>query len=180
MTLEEVNYISQTIAAGAVIASLIYLAIQTRQAARISRAAMHENRAATILRHVDKQTEAEFSEIWFKGNSGVADMTDNEVRRYLLQVAGMVIMWEERFRQKKEGMLDQNRWAASENSIMLLTQSPGFRAVVTLFRPRMDPDLGAIMDKYVAMGRAAPVVDQAAMWRAAVANEAVLVSPSAT
>ena len=48
MTLEEINYIGQSIASGAVIASLIYLAIQTRQAARISRAAMHENRAATV------------------------------------------------------------------------------------------------------------------------------------
>jgi hypothetical protein len=180
MTLEEIYYISQVVAAAAVIASLIYLAIQTRQAARSSRAAMHENRVATILRHVDKQTEAAFSEIWFKGNTGAADMTDDEVRRYTLQVAGMVIMWEERFRQKKEGMLDQSRWAASENSIMLLTQSSGFRAVVTLVRPRMDPDFGAIMDKYVAIGRAAPVVDQAAMWRAAVAHEAVQVSPSAT
>lgn len=179
MTLEEINYISQTIAAGAVIASLIYLAIQTRQAARSSRAAMHENRASTVLRHIDKWTDADFSEIWFKGNKGAADMTDDEVRRYTMQVSGLIVMWEERFRQKKEGMLDQNRWATSENTIMMLTRSPGIRAVVTQMRPRLDPDFGAIMDKYVAMGRAAPVVDQAVMWRAAVANEAVLASSSA-
>lgn len=97
-----------------------------------------------------------------------------------MQVGGLIVMWEERFRQKKEGMLDQNRWATSENTIMILTRSPGIRAVVTQMRPRLDPDFGAIMDKYVAMGRAAPVVDQAAMWRAAVANEAVQASPSAT
>jgi len=179
MTLEEINYLSQTIASGAVIASLVYLAIQTRQAARSSRAAMHENRATTVLRHIDKWTETDFSEVWFKGNTA-AGMTDDEIRRYSSQAAGVIVMWEERFRQGREGMLDQSRWSTSENTIMLLTRMPGFRAAVALSRPRMDADFGAIMDKYVAMGRAAPAVDVAEMWRAAAANEIALASQSAS
>jgi len=127
MTLEEIYYISQVIAAAAVIASLIYLAVQTRQAARSSRAAMHESRAATVLHHIEKWSDANFSEIWFKGNTGSADMTDDEARRYTLQVGGVIVMWEERFRQRKEGMLDQSRWAASENSIKLRCGVPLLR-----------------------------------------------------
>ena len=38
MTLEEIYFVSQTIASVAVIASLVYLALQTRQAARSARA----------------------------------------------------------------------------------------------------------------------------------------------
>ena len=176
MTLEDIYFTSQTIASVAVIASLVYLAIQTRQAARSSRAAMHENRATTVLRHIDKWTEADFSQTWFKGNTAAAGMTDDEVRRYTTQASGVIVMWEERFRQRKEGMLDESRWVTSENTIMLLTRMPGFRAVVALARPRMDPDFGAIMDKHVASGRAAPEADPTAIWRATAANEIALAS----
>ena len=82
MTLEEINYISQTIAAGAGIASLIYLAIQTRQAARSARAAVHENPASAVPRHIDKRNDAAFSGSRFKGNTGGADTTDDPDRRY--------------------------------------------------------------------------------------------------
>jgi len=171
MTLEDIYFVSQTIASIAVIASLVYLAIQTRQAARSSRAAMHENRATTVLRHIDKWTEADFSEVWFKGNTAAADMTDDEIRRYTAQAIGVIVMWEERFRQRREGMLDQSRWATSENTITIMTRLPGFRAVVAQVRQRMDADFGALIDKYIALGRVAPTVDASAMWRAAAANE---------
>lgn len=171
MTLEEINYISQTIAAAAVIASLVYLAIQTRQAARNSRAAMHENRAATVLHHIDNMTDTEFHPIWLKGNSAAPDMSDAEIGKYTLQVSGLIVVWEERFRQKREGMLDESRWASSEQSISMMTRQPGFRAMVAAMSPRQDADFGAILDKHVALGRAAPFVDTAAAWRAAAAKE---------
>ena len=75
MTLEEIYFISQSIAAVAVIAFLVYLALQTRQAAKNSRAAMHESRAATELHHIDTMTDREFHPIWAKGNAAAADLS---------------------------------------------------------------------------------------------------------
>ena len=87
MTLEEIYYISQVVASVAVIASLVYLALQTRHAARSTRAAMHENRAATVLRHVDKVTEPDFQPIWVKGLSASADMSDADVGKFSFKPA---------------------------------------------------------------------------------------------
>lgn len=171
MTLEEIYFVSQTIASVAVIASLVYLALQTRQAARSARAAMHENRAATVLRHIDKISDSEFNPIWIRGNRGAADMSDADIARYTLQVSGMIIVWEERFREKKEGMLDESRWASSESTIATMTRSPGFRAVAAAMRPRLDPEFRALMDKHLAQGRAAEVIDMTAAWREAAAKE---------
>lgn len=171
MTLEEIYYISQVVASVAVIAFLVYLALQTRQAARSTRAAMHENRAATVLRHIDKVTEPDFQPIWLKGLSASADMSDADVGKFILQASGWIVMWEERFRERKEGMLDENRWASSEATISGMTRSPGFRAVVAVMRSRVDPDFGALMDKHVALGRAAPAINNAAAWREAAAKE---------
>lgn len=79
MTLEAIYFISQTIASVAVIASLVYLALQTLQAAQSSWAAMHESRAATVLHHIDTTTDCEFHPIWAKGNAAAADMSDAEI-----------------------------------------------------------------------------------------------------
>lgn len=171
MSLEALYYISQIVASVAVLASLIYLALQTRQAARSSRAVMHENRSATVLRHIDKVSEAEFHPIWTKGTLAAADMSDAEISRFTLQAAGWVVMWEERYREFQEGMLDEKRWASSEHTISRMTMHPGFRAVITLMRPRLDPDFRALLDKHLAIGRAAPPSNAAAAWRAAAAEE---------
>jgi hypothetical protein len=171
MTLEALYYISQIVASVAVLASLIYLALQTRQAARSSRAVMHENRSATILRHIDKITEAEFHPIWTKGILAAADMSDAEIARFMQQAAGWVIVWEERYREFQEGMLDEKRWAASVHTISRMTTLPGFRAVIATMRPRLDPDFRAMLDKHLAIGRAAPPFNAAAAWRAAAAEE---------
>jgi hypothetical protein len=45
MSLEQIFYVSQSIAAVAVIASLLYLAAQVRQAERVQRATMQQGRA---------------------------------------------------------------------------------------------------------------------------------------
>lgn len=71
----------------------------------------------------------------------------------------------------------RRRRAASELTIRLLMASPGFRAVTANVRPRLTPTLGALMDRLVAEGRAAPVIDGAAAWRAAAAAELAAMTP---
>ncbi len=180
MTLEDFYFISQIVASVALLASLIYLALQTRHAARSSKALMHENRAATILRHIDKITDAEFYPIWRKGTLAAADMSDAEIARFSLQAAGWIIMWEERYREFRESMLDEKRWAATEHSISQMTKLPGFRAVIATMRPRLDPDFRALLDKHVALGRVAPPANAADIWRTAVAEERVARPDSAS
>lgn len=171
MTLAEISDIAQTVAALAVVVSLVYLAIQTRQAARNAKAAIHEDRAATILGHIDNMIDGDFHPVWNKGNRIAADISDEEVERYMLFVAGVVLVWEERFRQKQEGMLDDDRWASSERTIARFTTASGFRAMITLLRPGFDPEFGAMIDRHIAQGRAAPDSNRAAAWRVAAAKE---------
>lgn len=179
MTLEDFYFISQIIATGAVLGSLIYLALQTRHAARSSRALMHENRASTVLRHLEMTTDAEFHPIWVRGILGATDMSENEILRFTQQAGGWVVMWEERYRQMKEGMLDAKRWETSEHTISAMMKLPGFRAVIQLIRPRLDPEFRALLDKHAEIGRLTHPVNPATAWRAAVVEE-IAARPSAT
>lgn len=171
MTLEELYFISQTVAAVAVIASLVYLALQTRQAARNTRAVMHENRAASVVHFIDTVTAPEFHPIWMKGNNADPDMSDADIDKYTSQVRSMVVVWEERFREKREGMLDERRWASSEATISASTKVPGFRAAVAFMGSRLDPEFKALLDKHVALGRASRTPNAVAAWRDAAAKE---------
>jgi hypothetical protein len=177
MTLAELSDLAQTIAAIAVVVSIVYLAIQTRQAAQNAKAAIHEDRAATILGHIENMIDSDFHPVWNKGNRIAADMSDEEAERYMLFVAGVVLVWEERFRQKQEGMMTGDRWASSERTIRTFTTAPGFRAMIAVMRPGFDPEFGALMDKHLAQGRAAPDGNRAAVWRAAATRE--LAAPTA-
>lgn len=180
MTLAEISDISQTIAAIAVVVSLVYLAIQTRQAARNAKAAIHEDRVSTILGHIEQMITSDFYPVWSKVSRAEPGIPDSDIERYQLFASGVIMVWEERFRQKRDGMLDDDRWATSERTIALFTASPGFRAVVAGMRPRFDPDFGEMIDKHVAQGRAAPGGLRAAAWRAALASEPDMKAPPAS
>jgi len=171
MTLAEISDIAQMIAALAVVVSIIYLAIQTRQAARSAKAAVHENRIGTILGHIDNMIASDFYPVWRKGTQAAPDMSDDDVEKFMLFVAGLVLVWEERFRQKREGTLDEDRWLSTERTISRFTVFPGFRGMLALLRPGFDPDFGELMDEHIARGRAAPPPDRAAAWRAAASKE---------
>lgn len=179
MTLAEVSDLAQTVAAVAVVVSLVYLAIQTRQAARNAKAAIHENRTATILGHIEHMTDSEFHSVWTKAGRAAPGLTDDEIGRYRLFVGGLALVWEERFRQKREGLLDENRWASTEHTITLFMMMPGFRATVGGMLPRWDPDFRALMEQHVAQGRTAPAAEAQAGWRAAAAQELAAMKPPA-
>ena len=57
MSLENLYYASQIVASFAVIASLIYLALQTRQTARNQRTLMHESRVQMISRDFERMMD---------------------------------------------------------------------------------------------------------------------------
>lgn len=125
MTLNELSDVSQTIAAVAVVVSLVYLAIQTRQAARNAKAAIHENRAATIVGHIDQMMDSEFHPVWNRGNAATPDMSDADIGRYTIFVGGLVVIWEERFRQREEVFhIGSRTFSTSVTSIVFTGRSP--------------------------------------------------------
>jgi hypothetical protein len=67
MSLEHLYYLSQTIAAAAVMASLIYLALQTRQAARNQRAQIHDSRALWLVEVIQKSIDPALHDVLAAG-----------------------------------------------------------------------------------------------------------------
>lgn len=150
MSLEAFYYISQIIASIAVLASLIYLAQQTRQTARNQRTLMHENRMQTISKDIELIVDPEFAPIWIRGSAGDPSLTDVELIRFQFFCQLWLVQWEERFRQFREGMLDADRWRTSENTIRSWLTQPGQAAVALGFIGRCDPKFATLLQQLMA------------------------------
>ena len=83
MTLADIASIGSLISGVAVLASLVYLAQQTRQNVRNSRALIQQGRAARIADTALRIAELRESDAIDKCFTGSADVTDKDVARFL-------------------------------------------------------------------------------------------------
>jgi hypothetical protein len=79
MTLEQISYLSQTVAAAAVVVSIVYLAIQVRQTERNQRALMQQARTERGMVLAASMEAPHFADIWVKVTSDSPDLTAKDV-----------------------------------------------------------------------------------------------------
>jgi hypothetical protein len=84
MTLEQVFFVTQSIAAAAVVASILYLAREVRQSERVQRATMQQGRADRASTAALTVATAELARIWQKGLSPKPDFTREEFTQWAL------------------------------------------------------------------------------------------------
>ncbi|HEX9139800.1 MAG TPA: hypothetical protein VF848_08420, partial [Steroidobacteraceae bacterium] len=78
MTLEEIFYASQSIAAVAVVASILYLAQQVRQADRVQRGIMQQGRADRVAQSSLMIASPQLASVMQKGMAADPDLTPGE------------------------------------------------------------------------------------------------------
>ena len=173
MSLEEVYYVSQTIAAVAVFGSVVYLALQTRQAARNQRAQMHDSRAQSLFEAIQKTVEPEVHGLLMAGGKADPTMDASQTLRFALYAFSYFLVWEEQFRQWRDGMLDSARWGSSELFLKEHLAQPGWRAACRQFLPRADADFAALLRRLLDQLDASPpaTLNTGEAWKALAAQE---------
>jgi hypothetical protein len=107
LTLEEVFYLSQSIASVAVVGSLIYLGLQVRAADRGQRSIMQQGRADRVSKAALTIATPEMAAVWQKGMDADPTMTRSEVTQWLLMCRSLFLSGEDSFLQHQVGALDQ-------------------------------------------------------------------------
>ncbi len=79
MTLEQVSYLSQTVAAGAVVVSIVYLAIQIRQSERSQRVMIQQVRTDRGMTLAASMETPDHAAIWAKVTADNPDLSAEEV-----------------------------------------------------------------------------------------------------
>ncbi len=140
MNLEAIYFISQVIAAVALVGSLVFVGIQIRQYSDTRRNEARLNREAAIVAGLDSLSEHETGELWRRCSAGMPDVTDSELSRFLYAVGSLLVSTRARFHEHKQGLLNDDEWRAHKGNIDYILTSPGFRAAFILNRDAAFPD----------------------------------------
>ena len=178
MTLESIYYLSQIVSSVAVLASLIYLALQTRQNTRGQRAMMHQMRIQQMQSDLQIRADPSIAAAIIAAETGANDLTD--IQRLQLMVTNLsgLISMEEQFRLHKSGQFDSEHWSTTKKTLAVFLRSPGSRVIARIYRGMFDPDFAAVLDQIIDETRVLPYVDRRLAWNAMMQEELRLSTPA--
>lgn len=165
MTLEEIFYASQSLAAVAVIASILYLAQQVRQAERVQRGIMQQGRADRISIASLMMAEPALARIYQRAQSGDPQLTREEFTQWMFMCRSMFISAEDSFLQHRAGLFSSeafNSYVAAVHRYMAL---PGMRAAWKISATQFGRDFRDFVDATVRDLPASRGIDAFTEWQ---------------
>jgi hypothetical protein len=145
MSLSDLASVGTLVGSLAVVVSIIYLALQTRQTARNQRATiqwarlLERNERARYLNQNDLSA-------WIQGQAGDQTLDDAQCLRYFNFAGSEMREFEEVFFQYQDGMIDKRRHAVSLHILRARFARPGFRALWRMARRTYDQDFVRFCD----------------------------------
>ena len=172
MTLEHIFYVSQSIAAVAVIASLLYLAQQVRQAERVQRATMQQGRADRTSQASLATANPELARVFQKGVAGDAGLTREEFTQWMLMCRALFLSGEDSFLQHEAGMLSDAAFDSYVAGVKFYFSMPGMRAAWKLSEGQFGSDFRAFGNAKLAQTQCSQDADAYLQWRKLLESDA--------
>src|SRR5215469_5164197 len=114
MTLSDLASVATVISSLAVLASLIYLAQQTRQNTKHTRALIQQGRNQYVMdTSLISVTDPAVNDLLVRGDAGDPTLTPTQAAAYLQFVGAQLSTAEDAFYQHKDGLIDDERHAGT-------------------------------------------------------------------
>ncbi len=128
MTLESINYVGQTIAAVAVVVSLLFVGVQIRNNTSATKAASH-GAVSTALNEINRMfaENADVTKIWLSGMNDRQALTQEERWRFDATARAYFHVCETMFIQARLGAGDKGVMMAEESGIKTVLASHGVK-----------------------------------------------------
>jgi hypothetical protein len=128
MTLSEIASIATAITGFVVTISLIYVAIQTQQNVRHTRALIHQGTAARTTALLFGSMNADAAAVWIEGNGGTPTPELIRKRQFHQHCGTAMIAMEDYLSQHEESLLSGEQFARGSATFRELMKEPGVRA----------------------------------------------------
>lgn len=129
MTLEQASLVAQIVSAVAVIASLIFVGVQLKQASAAIRGASSEAHAALYTQLVHCIIDnADFARIWSAGLTDPKALSEDEWVRFVAYSSALFRQYETSRVQWQKGRLDNEHWHTVEKQATNFRHMPGLEA----------------------------------------------------
>jgi hypothetical protein len=137
MLLSEVASIATAISGFSVTASLIYVAIQTKQNVRHTRALIHHGTASRTTTVLLGYMSTESVTAWIEGNGGTPTPELIRQRQFYYHCSITMIAMEDYFSQHEAGLLSDEQFSRGSETFRLLLKEPGLRTYWARYRDIM-------------------------------------------
>ena len=141
MTLEQWAFIAQIISAVAVVASLVFVGIQLRQATasiRASSSQAHSGLYTDLVKSIIDNDD--MARIWSTGLRTPEDLTEIEWVRFVAYASALFRLYESSRVQWLNGRLDDEHWSTVERQAVDFGHLPGLQSAWQLRRHWYSPD----------------------------------------
>lgn len=153
MTLEAIYFIGQTVAAVALVVSLVFVGIQLRmgrkqaeEAERVARGQVIQNIAAELRQHANKMLA--FPEVYrcFVNGTDPDTMTEDERSRFFTYCYSTLNMTQNIFLQHRRGLLDDQTYQSYLPLLVGFVASPAGRIYWARRKSTFHPDFSEMME----------------------------------
>lgn len=162
MELSTLVNIASVISSLAVLVSLAYLALQTRQSARIQRSKMDRGRAEQIGAWLQHIAQPDTAALILRGHAGDPTLDAVECHRYLWNMYPLFLHFEDSYYQHRDGMLGDDQYASIIGHLRSQSSTPGFRALWQHIRERFPKEFAGFVD--AVMREVAPTSSEVSGW----------------
>ena len=126
LTLEQIYFIGQTIAAVAVVASLIYVGLQVKQNTNATQIASAQAYVAADVELVGLiNNSPNLADVLHQGANGLSELNGGDLIRFMAFHDSVFISFQSFHLQWKRGALDETLWKTSKQAFIDLLQQKG-------------------------------------------------------
>ena len=173
MSLSDLAALGSFISGIAVVVTLVFLLVQTRQTVRNQRSLMQQGRTARVVDVIYRQTEPQLMDVMMRGRAGDTTLEPLQIETFLSVARASLISMEDTYLQHLLGTIDPDVWKTSTSRLADLLAQPGMRAAWNGYRPMFSRDFAEHCDRLIAKTPLTSPSDRAAQWKADVARLAI-------
>jgi hypothetical protein len=168
MTLSDIATVASIVSSVALTISLVYVALQVRQAEKNQRGLMQQGRANRLTADLMQLAEPQLASIWVRGLHAPETLEGEELERYLLLCRAAFISGEDSFLQHRTGLLDESAFRSYTAGVRgQLSGSGGLRAAWAVLSHQFGPEYVAYMSEQLGHAMPQPPQGRPGQWNAA-------------
>lgn len=165
MTLTDWASIGSLIGSATVLISLVYLALQVRQAEHNQQASIRQGRATRVVDIILAAGDPGYADALTKGTAGTADISAAEFAQFTSIYGAYLASAEDTFLQYREGLISEATFASFRESWKRTLAQPGVRALWSLRSHGFEGGFSAFMDGLMNQAPPADERDFLATWK---------------
>jgi len=173
MSLSDLASLGSFVSGLAVLISLVYLALQVRQAEKNQQAAIRQAAATRMVEYLmSAAAEPSLAETIGHGARGTEDMSEVALRQYSLFCRASFYSWQDSFHQHHDGLLSDAAFRSLEISLKnAVAGSIGMRTQWRIHRIIFDEDFVRWVDSLMVATPARQPTSTITQWKSALSAE---------